>query len=72
MNIIGNKSKFAIEYKVNRVRPYIMGHIRLWLNNSYIGFFDEEVMLETSLGSLTELIGDDRQVKLKKYQQKKH
>lgn len=66
MNIIGNKSRFAIEYKVNEIHPYIMGHIRLWLNNSYIGFFEEEVMLETSLGPLIELIGDSKKSRLQK------
>ncbi len=66
MKIIGNKAKFAIECKVNRVSPYIMGHIRLWLNNSYIGFFEEEVMLMTSLCSLEYLLSEEKVARLQK------
>lgn len=66
MKIFGNKTKFAIECKVNEVSPYIMGHIRLWFQNSYIGFFNEEVMLMTSLGSLEDLVGENRAERLKK------
>ncbi len=66
MNVIGDKSQFAIEYRINKVNPYIMGNICLWIDGLYIGYFFEEVMLQTSLGSLLELIGVDRQENLKK------
>ncbi len=42
---IGNKTDFAIEYKLNQVDPYIMGNVCMWINGKYVGYFDEEVMI---------------------------
>lgn len=58
--IIGEKSIFAIEFKVNTTSPYKYGNILMWLSNKYIGFFEEEIMLDCSLGSFIELISDLR------------
>ncbi len=64
MKVIGDKKKFAIEYSVNKTEPYLLGHICIWLNNNYIGYSPEEVMLDCSLGSLIELVSEDRQSRL--------
>lgn len=64
MKVVGDKASFAIEYQVNKTKPYLLGHICIWLNNNFIGYPPEEVMLDCSLGSLIELISKDRQIRL--------
>ena len=64
MKVIGDKANFAVEYSVNKIEPYLLGHICIWLNNNFIGYSPEEVMLDCSLGSLIELISEDRQSRL--------
>ncbi|RXJ94535.1 hypothetical protein CRV00_06305 [Malaciobacter molluscorum] len=43
--IIGDKSVMAIEYMVTQKKPYIMGNLILWMNDIYIGAFEDEQML---------------------------
>lgn len=43
--IIGKREVMAIEYSITQKRPYIMGHLILWMNSIYIGAFEEEQML---------------------------
>lgn len=59
--VIGEKNIFAIEFSLNKLTPYAMGHICLWLNNYCLGYLPEEVMLDCSLGSLIELVSEERQ-----------
>lgn len=54
-NLIGNKSNFAIEYNILRYKPYLMGNFAIWLGNTYIGYFEEEVMLSSIQHSLQQL-----------------
>lgn len=58
--VIGDKAVFAIEYKVRIIKPYLMGSFQLWISNSYIGDFEEDVMLHGSAGGLTLLLDESR------------
>lgn len=62
-NLIGDKNSFAIEYVINKVHPHIFGNVLIWLGGNYIGLLDEEVMLNSSLGSLIDLISEERMSK---------
>lgn len=53
--VLGSKKDFAIEYSINQRNPYLMGHVRLWLNNISIGCYDEEVPLLSIQSSLVRL-----------------
>jgi hypothetical protein len=53
--IIGDKSVMAIEYTVLQKKPYIMGNLVLWINDIYIGAFEDEQMLINIAHSLERL-----------------
>lgn len=55
IQLIGNKNEFAVEYDVKQVKPYLTGNVCLWIGNSYIGYFHEEVMLNSVRASLCNL-----------------
>lgn len=52
-HLIGSKSEFAIEYSIRKHTPYLMGNIIIWLDNHFLGYYDEEVMLLPIQNSLT-------------------
>ena len=43
--VIGQKSEFAIEYKLNKTEPHIMGNVCIWLEGKYLGYLFEEIIL---------------------------
>lgn len=43
--IIGNKEKFAIEFKILNQDYNIRGNARLWINDIYVGSLEEEIDL---------------------------
>ena len=55
-NLIGEKDKFAIEYDLTKSEPYIMGNMCVWVNNDYIGYFNEEIIISTAQYALNHLL----------------
>ena len=53
--LFGNKKKFAIECSINQAKPHLLGQVRLWICGIYLGYFDEEVMLNNFLHSINNL-----------------
>jgi hypothetical protein len=50
----GSKEFFAIDYHINDHKS-MMGNVRIWIHNIYVGYFDEEVPLLTVQYSLDNL-----------------
>jgi len=47
-NLIGDKNSFGIEYEIQSIeyyigtsKPYVLGHVRLWLEGKYIGAYED-------------------------------
>ena len=53
-NLIGDKNSFGIEYEIQSVdyyesgKPYVMGHMRLWLEGKYIGAIEDVDMIDAA------------------------
>jgi len=50
--LIGDKNSFAIEFTIENTQHNIMGHNILWLNNQYIGAWEDISILTLVLDSL--------------------
>jgi len=51
-NMIGEKSNFGIEYEIQSIDyyvgtsdPYVLGHMRVWIEGKYIGAYEDVDML---------------------------
>lgn len=53
--IVGHKSEFAIEYRLNKISPYIMGNVCIWLDGKCIGYLLEEVVLSIFQTAINQL-----------------
>lgn len=51
--VFGNKDIFAIERKINKREPYLMGNMCLWIGGLQVGSFEDEVMLSCIQQSLS-------------------
>lgn len=53
---IGDKSTFAIEAHLQQRAPMPFGNVRLWLENRYLGAYEDSVPMLVTLASLKRLL----------------
>jgi len=54
-HLIGDKSIFGIEVSIACEVPDFLGFLRIWINGTYLGYFEEECYLKVIAGVLTDV-----------------
>jgi len=63
LNLIGNKSEFAVEYQISDI-PNMMGYGKLWIQDKFYGTNQDLIYLNGYLVNLIENIADAKPLRL--------
>ncbi len=58
-NLIGDKSKIAIQYEGFVEKPILTGKILLWINNQYLGYYDESCSIYPVYKALKRMVDSE-------------
>ena len=62
--LIGSKEIFGIQFEVTKIskKSTLFGKVALWLNNQYIGYYNEETVIHSFNGKLLAIRHSDRNI----------